>query len=792
MKKSRALMILLTVLLLFGMIPVNVVTANATEYSVSTYIDGVNVPRLTDFMVIYNHCGDYTYTNEWGYEVVVTSGVVTAVGGNNSYIPEEENSFVISGHGVSVNWLKENVVIGMKASYDQWELTFTYDKETTLINLETGYNDLLDKFGLALQNYRIIDYDIISAGIDKIALDYNEVVSAYEADNSYDVEAAAAPIIKEIEELSYLCTESASVEIRGVWIRPTQTTAAQVEEYVGQLYDAGINMVCIETLYNSTMIMPMPKDSLFEQNPEWKGFDMLQAFIDACHKRDMELHVWMPVYYVGHGNSSNYSKSVGAKKPEWLSLTNTGEYYAPEDWNRYMFLSPANPEVKDFLLGTYEYILLNYDIDGFQLDYIRYTDRSSVDFGYDEATLNAFKAEYGIKPSYDTGASYWNNWVAFRADCVTDMVRSVRELVNRIRPQAVLSADVGADLSYAYSNLYQDSKKWLREGLLDMIHPMAYGEGYVAMMDSLLAITGNCYVGVGLGAFVTEFDASDMLRQAAAMAKIKADGSVFFEAGSYLSKGIGDLLTSSLYRNRALSPAYDERMSVALLIQQAKTRIEQVILPHEGITSAQAVDIITLLDAATATVSESLTNQTVIAINNAIAVVNTMNNSSARRALLDDLRYAERIAVNGLNVFNIVSDYFAEVTAGGDTIALGFSPGTVQSMTAAEAKTLLGGNTFVLDRNGKSLSDGEKIGTGCVLSNGKFTYTVIIKGDINGDGVINSADYLISKRIFLGTYEADQYQTKAAAITDGVAVKAADYLRIKRHFLGSYDIFSIE
>ncbi len=63
-----------------------------------------------------------------------------------------------------------------------------------------------------------------------------------------------------------------------------------------------------------------------------------------------------------------------------------------------------------------------------------------------------------------------------------------------------------------------------------------------------------------------------------------------------------------------------------------------------------------------------------------------------------------------------------------------------------------------------------------------------LKGDVNGDGKINSLDYLMAKRIFLGTYEPTAEQFWAADVDGDGFVGARDYLEIKRHALGSHTI----
>lgn len=62
------------------------------------------------------------------------------------------------------------------------------------------------------------------------------------------------------------------------------------------------------------------------------------------------------------------------------------------------------------------------------------------------------------------------------------------------------------------------------------------------------------------------------------------------------------------------------------------------------------------------------------------------------------------------------------------------------------------------------------------------------KGDVNGDGVIDSKDYLLVRRIVLGTYKPTPEELWAADLDGKGKVTAANYLKIKRHILGTYTI----
>jgi len=74
-----------------------------------------------------------------------------------------------------------------------------------------------------------------------------------------------------------------------------------------------------------------------------------------------------------------------------------------------------------------------------------------------------------------------------------------------------------------------------------------------------------------------------------------------------------------------------------------------------------------------------------------------------------------------------------------------------------------------------------------------FTYKekVALAGDVNMDGVINDADYMIIRKLVVGTADAADYtdeQLKLADVNGNGAIDANDYLVVKRHALGTYVI----
>lgn len=612
-------------------------------YELTQKILGVNITRQADTIVIYNKCGNRTGTNDWGYEVVCEKGIVTALGGNNNVIPHANGSFVVSGHGSTVTWLQDNVRLGMTVTYDEkaGTVTFAYNDDSAVAGMDLCISGLWDEYNAAMKRYDYFNYASAKAAIEELENEVATVKAEYKkSKNDAKLVSAAAEIEKKATDIELLISESKTVEYRGVWIRPTDTSAAQVDATVQNLYDQGINMICIETLYDCTMIMPMPEDSLFETNPKFRKFDMLQSYIDSCHKRGMELHLWMPIFYVGDAGSKNLRYSLGAKKKEWLSLANTGKYSheVNGELGALMMLDPANEEACNYLLSTYKYILETYDVDGFQLDYIRYYARTpQYDMGYNKGALDAFEAKYGVRPKYDERASYWKDWVQFRCNYVDSFVQRVRKLIDEVNPDVLLGADVVPDPTDSIDNNYQNYYTWLENKWIDILFPMSYGYGYEEDIAEQTKRCGeNSFIAVGLGIFMPELTPTDMQIQASYNNSVNADGSVYFEASAYSNKETGKHLLKGVYRNKAITPTFDILEGAKAQAEYMKGRINDIMVPLGALTEDSGKAVVSAIDSFAATLTaDSFDADKYNAIKSAIDTCS--EDSAAKKRLESDL-----------------------------------------------------------------------------------------------------------------------------------------------------------
>ena len=199
--------------------------ASPNYYEVEATVNGFNVTRGENFLVIYNQRGKKTGTNQWGYEVTVTSGFITDMGGNDNTVPSLDDSFVISGHGTMVEWLQENARLGMRAEYDigAKKLKLIYDEAAAMAGVEALYGKLSSAYDEALENYIYFDSKAVKNVLQDIQKQIQSAKNAYYKDkNGAALSAAAEKISASIEQTSLALTEKRAVEYRAVWLRAAE------------------------------------------------------------------------------------------------------------------------------------------------------------------------------------------------------------------------------------------------------------------------------------------------------------------------------------------------------------------------------------------------------------------------------------------------------------------------------------------------------------------------------------------------------------------------------------------
>ncbi len=279
----------------------------------------------------------------------------------------------------------------------------------------------------------------------------------------------------------------AQPEVRAIWLdRGTIVEAGsrcRLADIFDRLASVGINTIFVETVNAGYPIYPSRVAP--EQNPLTRHWDPLQAAVELAHERGMEAHAWVWVFAAGNQRHNaivnlpwSYPGPILAAHPQWANADRQGRSI-PVGQDK-PFLDPANPQVRQYLLRLYEEIITRYDVDGLQLDYIRYPFQNAASgrsYGYGTAARQQFQRLTGVDPLTLTpnDRELWQQWTEFRTEQVNSFVADAADHLRRIRPDIVLSAAVFAMSEHErIQKLQQHWEVWAQEGDIDMIVTMSY------------------------------------------------------------------------------------------------------------------------------------------------------------------------------------------------------------------------------------------------------------------------------------------------------------------------------
>jgi uncharacterized lipoprotein YddW (UPF0748 family) len=280
-------------------------------------------------------------------------------------------------------------------------------------------------------------------------------------------------------------------EVRAIWLdRGTIVQAGSrrgLEQIFDRLADSGINTVFFETVNAGYPIYP--SQIAPAQNPLTQHWDPLAEAVDLAHQRGMELHAWVWTFAAGNqahnvilNQPASFPGPLLAAYPDWANYDNQGQMIPPGQQKP--FLDPANPEVRSYLLSLFEEIVTRYNVDGLQLDYIRYPFQDprtgGHTYGYGAAARQQFSQLTGVdpatlSPSDPAQRQLWQQWTDFRIEQVNSFVADTSDLVHRLNPSLILSTAVFAlPENRRLSMIQQNWEAWAQQGDVDMIVLMSY------------------------------------------------------------------------------------------------------------------------------------------------------------------------------------------------------------------------------------------------------------------------------------------------------------------------------
>ena len=423
-------------------------------------------------------------------------------------------------------------------------------------------------------------------------------------------------------------------EYRAIWVETFNTplgSRADIDKVIAAAVDARANAIFaqirrrgdswyIDTLEPLTQVL-----NVGEPNSDgvWT-LDPLQYLIEQAHLRGIEVHAFVIIgsIYNAHPtitglprdpahvfNQHFWDKSANALYPDsdprqWstralphnlangtLTNFNGHRFTAAGEW----YIDLGHPDAQAYTVNVLTHLVRKYAVDGVHLDRIRYPEapidqpaggltKWGINVGYNETSVNRFKARHGAAATYYTAAdlgtnvssaaapaiigagdlgyprtsdALWNEW---RREQVTNFVRRLYLSATAVNPRIKLSAALicfwtgpvgsgGWERTEAYYRVFQDWRAWMQEGILDIAAPMIYKrehsaveraqyDDWLAFTKSLAQSTGR-HALPGIGNYINGVEGS--LRQARralarapfASGNAAADGVIFYALGSF-------------------------------------------------------------------------------------------------------------------------------------------------------------------------------------------------------------------------------------------------------------------
>lgn len=279
----------------------------------------------------------------------------------------------------------------------------------------------------------------------------------------------------------------AQPEIRAIWLDRGTIVRAKSEQDLAKIFDqlaaAGFNTVFFETVNASYPIYPSRVAP--EQNPLTKGWDPLAAAVKLAHERGMELHAWVWIFAAANrrhnavmNQPADYPGPVLTAHPDWAMFDRQGRLF--DQNNKKAFFDPANPEVRTYLINLLDEISTRYQVDGIQLDYIRYPFQdpsANQSYGYGQAARQQFRELTGVDPNNVSVSDriLWQKWTDFRIQQIDSFVASVSQHLRAQRPHLILSTAVfPLPRPERLQRLQQNWENWSSRGDIDLMIPMTY------------------------------------------------------------------------------------------------------------------------------------------------------------------------------------------------------------------------------------------------------------------------------------------------------------------------------
>jgi uncharacterized lipoprotein YddW (UPF0748 family) len=359
---------------------------------------------------------------------------------------------------------------------------------------------------------------------------------------------------------------SSNTEVRALWVvRTTLTSPEKILSMVKAAKENGFNTLIVQVRGRGDAYYQSrwePRAVELKEQPT--TFDPLAVTIAAAKQEGLKVHAWINTSLLANLDALPADPNhVYNKHPEWLAVPRAvaAELYnrSPKDegyrsriveWSKAnrgelegIYTGPANPKVREHIFRIWMDILKHYAVDGLHFDYVRL---ASPDFDYSHTSLETFRKwldpqltapeRRQLKRSLKedplfAAETYAPKFADFQREQITKLVERIYRAVKSRKSQVIVSAAVFANDENAFSRRFQDWRRWLSLGILDVACPMAYSTDTLVFKKQIATATASAHsagrqVWAGIGAY--RIPAASTIEKIDVARELGADGIILF------------------------------------------------------------------------------------------------------------------------------------------------------------------------------------------------------------------------------------------------------------------------
>ena len=256
------------------------------------------------------------------------------------------------------------------------------------------------------------------------------------------------------------------------------------------------------------------------------GVDYVGYMVQEAKKRQFKVYASIVTFVEADGARSSgklFDDPDFRSKYESIVCDAAGNRVPVTSMGKNGFVNPAQPVVQERVLNIVKEIVGKYDIDGFILDYARYTDIhadfsdfSKTDFinwlkvKYNDTDAEKMKFPADIVASWKTSGDqvqpnvtgkYYQKWLVYRCSVIQAFFEKARAAVKSVKPNVTFGVYVGAwYTTYYYVGVNWASKEYdpFNDQAIrfDWAYPGYGATGYGETLDHLM--TGNYFTQIKL------------------------------------------------------------------------------------------------------------------------------------------------------------------------------------------------------------------------------------------------------------------------------------------------------